>query len=730
VEVIVNESGVEIIPNRRQIDNKFPVLGFTVKTGGLPFYEIIVTTEKGLFAPPNATGRSAANFFSSRQTSNQLQRAEAGDTVYMVPASVLNAFAQGSPKPSAIYYALIAYADEQGGGARFAQPPETLASDAPSVELAPSFTGQTLSKVLGINCDSLRRVESVGAGFAAAASYPSAYFSGLSQNEPDEGEAEDGYSLMKALGFSPALEANREDEVYAEDGYEYNQRQTTAAAAENYDDGYSDGYEDGYSTPESYGSAYSEDRFYVKGDGARKRSGRAYLKDDDDDDGSDRVYAKRRRARDDDDDYEDGFEEDHGTVRGGLARMQESVFPAGASEPDELYDEDAQQPYGEDESFSLWNDDYSAPAAAAGYGEPEYECAGASASGLNYRTNGHSRNAYDDFGSAQAADDFEEDYGESYGSFAQRTSRAAETGECSGEIDTKRRIKARKKIVETIARFESGSGASRYKAINADQEFAAWTWHEAYQKYHIGLSYGIVQFTQDGGSLGKLLKMMRGRDKATFDKTFGGASLADDLISVTNAGGAFSKDTKSGRSARVQPVGGTDLWLSPWKERFQAAGDVAAFQAAQNELANDEYLEPILVFCEWLGLDTDRAVAMVYDRAVQMGVGGAKSFVIGAVGPVSTTALRTQALTALGKKDLKEFQSSFGGLTADGKWGPLTHAALVSALRALGTKSPIPIPTRDQMLDSLVRAAAGKDWEHRVKNLRKTTDLDDTRFLF
>lgn len=278
------------------------------------------------------------------------------------------------------------------------------------------------------------------------------------------------------------------------------------------------------------------------------------------------------------------------------------------------------------------------------------------------------------------------------------------------------------KIVDRVAGAESG--ADRYAAINADTEFHNPS-HDAYGKYHIGLSYGIIQFTQDSGTLGQLLAMMRDRDPDTFRATFGPS--ADDLVRVCSLPGPPSKDAQGGRSARVQPVDGADLWEEPWVTRFRQAGAVTAFQAAQNQLAATLYIEPMRRFAAWLGLCTDRAFTMIIDRAVQMGVGGARRWVIGAVGPIQSPAQRTQALSALGYTDLRAFQSATDGLAADGQWGPETHAAMVSALRALGS-SPIPIPTRDQMLDAMVRAATGTSFERRVTDLRNATDFTDTPF--
>gem|GEM_PF-3260532 len=700
----MSDPNIEIIPNRRQIDNKFPVLGFTVKTGGLPYFEVIVTIDKRLFAPDKSAERNSANFFSSRQAAGQLQSTNSNDSVYIVPASVLNSFAQNNPKPSAVFYTLIAYPDQSGsGGGAFAHSIETLVTNAPSIDVAPTFTGQTLSKVLGINADSLRRVESYAAGASLTPAYQASanQYSRSAAAEADEGEAEDGFSLLNSQSGSMAFQNGDEGAMYAEDGYEL-QRQ------------------ENYSAQESYAAP-----------------------DDDHDYSSNGHRSLNSYEENSADDYEDGFEEELGFVQEKTARMQESIFPEGASEPSALYDEESEF-YG-DESLSNYEDDYAAQSLAGGDAS-RYEYAGNPAgfshNGFNHKNNG---NAYqppqEDFSTGQEFDseeDYGEDYGESYTSqsaSARRESalaRAADTGEDGTSIAAERRIRARKKIIETVAKFESGGGKNPYKAINADTEFSSLKWHEAYQKYHIGLSYGLVQFTQDGGSLGKLLVMMRDRDKAAFDRIFGNgdANRAQRLIDVTSAAGASSSQVKGGRSARVQPVDGADLWVTPWKERFEAAGDHVPFQSAQNELASTEYLDPILQFCEWLGLNTDRAIAMVYDRSVQMGVAGAKKWIIGAVGPVSTSALQLEALKALGKKDIKTFQQGFGELEADGKWGAMTHAAMVSALRALGTGSPIPIPTREQMMDAMVRGAAGKSWEHRVKSLRNAGEFSDAVFPF
>jgi hypothetical protein len=283
-------------------------------------------------------------------------------------------------------------------------------------------------------------------------------------------------------------------------------------------------------------------------------------------------------------------------------------------------------------------------------------------------------------------------------------------------------------MIERIGRFESGRDG--FSAMNRDGEFRGLFGHDhdAYKRYHIGLSYGIIQFTQDSGNLGRLLTMMRVRDQARFKAIFG--PDADALIRITTAAGSSSAHSTDGRSVRVQPVGGADLWEEPWISRFSEAGKHIPFQAAQNELAAQLYITPMLPFARWLGLTTDRALTIVVDRAVQMGVGGARGWIIRVVGPIQTAAQRQQALTALGHADLRSFQRATSGLTDDGDWGPQSHAAMVAALRRLGAASPIEIPTREQMLAAMLRQSASQKWGHRVKTLHDATDFSDTGFNF
>lgn len=732
------EDSLLITPTRRQIDNKFPVLGFTVHTGQLPFFEVLITTDRKWFSPANEAGRNASNFYSSRQDGG-LTRATGADSYYMVPAPVLRGFAQAEPKPTEIYYTLIAYRGADGAAPVFAQGPQALPSSAPSVSIAPNFTGQTLSAVLGISTDRLRRVSEGAAAFgwgAAAGTAAAGNGRGAQVNvEDDRGEGEDGYSVARGL--------SDEDDYYGEGDYAGAQEYSHAHAAEGQEP--QDGYEFNGEQEGGAAAQQSDDDTFYGEDGQAFGHGDAG----------------------DDIDYSDGFEE-HGPARSHQASALESTFPAGVNEPEALYGEEAD---GYDKA-SLANDededqyDFASELAvedeeetAQPYSADDYAYSAQSAGAYHPNGNGNGHMAHAVQPPAHGLDAFDFDYeqpldvggedeggyqpGEGEGNYGQAESYgagAADYGD-EGDLDFQAleapavaaapqplTIEAKRRVIERVARFESGSAG--YKAINADGEYEGrfGTEHPAYRRYHVGLSYGNVQFTQDGGGLGRLLTMMRERDARAFADIFG--ADADQLVRVTNAPGPASKDVPGGRSARVQPVGGADLWAQPWRARFERAGDHPPFQAAQNELASLAYLDPMLKFARWLGLDTDRALTMVIDRAIQMGVGGARRWIIGAVGPIQTAALRQQALAALGKPDLRTFQTGVPGLQADGQWGAMSHAAMVGALRALGSTSPIPVPSRDQMLDALVRRAAGQRWAQRVEELRRATDFTDTVYQF
>jgi peptidoglycan hydrolase-like protein with peptidoglycan-binding domain len=272
-------------------------------------------------------------------------------------------------------------------------------------------------------------------------------------------------------------------------------------------------------------------------------------------------------------------------------------------------------------------------------------------------------------------------------------------------------IRRKAEILRPAAANESGD--KRYSAVLGSIEHDDPT-HPAYQRLHHGLHWGLVLFTQRSGTLGKVLGACERRDSAQFRQTFG-AAYADRLVQVTTA---------SSPDARLAPVAASRLWSPEWMEKFKAAGAIPAFQAAQNEVAIEHYFDRNLGFASALGLMTDRALAMVFDRAIHMGLAGARQWILQAVSPLVDGAQRDAALAALGHTDVAAFQRA-AGLEPTGSFGTQTHAALLGALRQLGERAPFSLPSATEMLDKLVTAAAGRRFEQRARALRSDSSFTD-----
>jgi hypothetical protein len=129
-----------------------------------------------------------------------------------------------------------------------------------------------------------------------------------------------------------------------------------------------------------------------------------------------------------------------------------------------------------------------------------------------------------------------------------------------------------------------------------------------------GLSFGIIQWAQIVGNLGKLLTAMQQADPSTFAATFG--PHWQQLLAVTNA---------ATRGARMQPVGGVVLWKEPWASRFRQAGRTPVFVQVQNQLAaQGHHWVGAIEAARLLGFATERSVALMYDTSVQQGPDFAK----------------------------------------------------------------------------------------------------------
>ena len=221
---------------------------------------------------------------------------------------------------------------------------------------------------------------------------------------------------------------------------------------------------------------------------------------------------------------------------------------------------------------------------------------------------------------------------------------------------------------------------------NTDQEFVGRKFGQrgietGYSRIvHIGLSYGYIQYSQDGGGLGKLLARMSAKNPDLFKKFFPNPV---ELIQMTTDGlpdhdrygksgqsywSKLSKADKQAlqqrvnadtnhddkadkplnnaeqiRGARVQKIPyvagypAIELW-EDYKElaklqsndeadhlgylsAFKAAGEVPAFQDAQLDLGVEDYMNPILAHCRAWHIRSAIGLAFVTACAVRGGPG-------------------------------------------------------------------------------------------------------------
>lgn len=345
---------VRVSANRNRVEARFPVLGFTVQTGGRPYFEVVLATARRLFDPANAGQRSASSFYESRRDNN-LMRAESDGSLFVVPASVVQAFvAAGATE---IFYTAAGYDSAQGANPVYAHPVEQLVTSAPSVAVAEDMRTKTMSAVLSVSLDRLLRVCQGSPGYAGQ-SYQA--FAAMTDADDDRAEGEDGYEAHSA-GF-------------------------------DYDDGY-----------ENDGGSYAAQGYAAEGDAAVSLA--SYADDDEEDDAGaysaqgavDELTPEERADAEPvqqasayaSDEYDDGYDEpiaaqsfaDAATPSSPYAEdayvsAQSSVYPAGAQAPDMLEDEDEGERYDAPAAGAAADDDGIALAAAYGDDDdddPEYQ---------------------------------------------------------------------------------------------------------------------------------------------------------------------------------------------------------------------------------------------------------------------------------------------------------------------------------------------------------------------
>jgi hypothetical protein len=650
-----------ILPNRRRLDSRFPVMAFTISTHGRPWFEVLLCTDRALFDPANAAKRTPANFYAGRQDGG-LARAGSEDTAYIVPSAVLKRFADARPRPSEIYFTVAAY-DAPEGAPILAQPPSVLAVSAPSVLLGGDFQAHTMAMVLGVPADKLRTVgegaeggyapASIGAGEIDDEGMPVDEAHAWSWSAEDDA-AEAAAQAAEAWLEDPSAMALDEEPIV--DDVAANGHPAYAGATGSDDVAYDDMYE-------VEGLDYDED--HDEAVAAYEHEPVAETYEDDDagegyhDVGGSLGYEEAppyddehdAQAQEESFDYDDGYrdpDDDSGGAHAAWAEGEESTFPAGSAEPAELADADDDHVEQELAAAEAYDEAYD-EAYEEAYDEPYDEGQGL----YEGFANGNGTSA-----SAPVA--------------PPSVAAAPPAPPAGAALDIPGKIA----VVTKLGRlFVSPEG---FTAASIDARG--------------GLRHGMLGF--HGQLLQRLLVMMRERDAAAFRAAFG----ADE-----------AKLPATEDSVR----------------RLRAAGAHPAFQAAQNELAVRAFLDPMLPLAGGFGLDTERALAMAVDMAVQAGPRRARS-ILAALGPIRTDAQRQQALGALGYPGVAEFQRAIG-LHGDGDFGPLTHAAMAGALRRLGHASPVPLPTREQLMDAIVaRAAAqGPAAAQRAQTIRTSPEFAD-----
>jgi len=186
-----------IRPNRLEVSDRFPMLGFTVRTdGNAKRYEIAVGTSPDLFSLDGKSHRSRSNFYSTRAAGPL--PIERGESVYVLPPEVLARFV-GQSK---LYYGLA-----------------TSANGASGTEVATMPTsGSPYINIGGLTGRSMQRVRLLPNRQRAASNYGKA------------GSEMDWAGDALTPGTQPAAP------VHGKDGKEMSPSPTTAPA--HYDDGY------------------------------------------------------------------------------------------------------------------------------------------------------------------------------------------------------------------------------------------------------------------------------------------------------------------------------------------------------------------------------------------------------------------------------------------------------------------------------------------------------------
>jgi len=142
-----------LTPTRTEISDRFSVLGFRVRSGRNPYFEVAIATDPSLFHADAKAQRSAVNFFSSHSAGPLL--AEHGETMYFIPPHVLRQFA-GKER---LYYTVAAFSDTSRVNPEILDVPD---SARPWITISKSFTGRDIRRLIGAGISGIHRPGSEG----------------------------------------------------------------------------------------------------------------------------------------------------------------------------------------------------------------------------------------------------------------------------------------------------------------------------------------------------------------------------------------------------------------------------------------------------------------------------------------------------------------------------------------------------------------------------------------
>jgi hypothetical protein len=199
----------QIRPNRLEVSDRFPMLGFTIRTDGSPQRaEVAVATDWSLLTPEGKARRTPANFYSSRAAGPlNIPR---GEAVYVLPPEVLARFV-GAEK---LYFGLGTAPAANGAGYQVASMPTDA---SPYVSLV-NLTDRALRRVRIMPNRQQRTAgygENVQAGLewagdtATPGAVPAKAANGATAPAPANGAPQpapydDGFGPLPSAGTSPA----------------------------------------------------------------------------------------------------------------------------------------------------------------------------------------------------------------------------------------------------------------------------------------------------------------------------------------------------------------------------------------------------------------------------------------------------------------------------------------------------------------------------------------------